>query len=139
MTETSADLHVVLVEDDPDLGFAIVKVFELMGLGKVSHFPSIHSARGHVEWDTVDALVVDFQMVEGREQGGELLSWVHDHHPNVWRVLITAYPWEAVPNEARVHAHVALHKPFLPKMLVEAVQGGAHQRQGEMADVSAQR
>lgn len=97
-------MRLAIVEDMGDLA-ALYQVL-LSNHDVAVVFSSALAAKAWTGWDTVDAVVTDQRL--GKDMtGSDLLAWLAQDHPDVRRVLVSAY---SPSEEAKSHAHVYADK-----------------------------
>ena len=108
---------VILVDDDPLLTRAMARV--LKGRYITLQANSGEEARRIIDTLTspFDAVVSDFDMGNGRMNGGQFLAWVESTHPTVRRVLCTGNPDPVARSAQRI-----LAKPASLADLVSAIE-----------------
>lgn len=117
--------RVVLVDPDEDLAAAMWMMLERQGYVVVDAFPSVRLAQEQCDWDTVDSAAVNY-MLQGEETGDALIQWLHDEHPHIRRILMTAFSNGHLPVEATRNAHTVIRKPFSSRLLAEALCPARH-------------
>ena len=61
----------------------------------VATFATADEALRYDGWDLVDVALVDW-VLPGGAGGDAVLRHLDEHHPDVWRVVLTAYPLASV-------------------------------------------
>jgi DNA-binding NtrC family response regulator len=116
---------VVLVDADEDLVAAMWMMLERQGYSVVGAYPSVRIAQEQSDWDIIDSAAVNY-MLQGEDTGDALIQWLHDNHPHVRRVLMTAFSNGHLPPEATRNAHTVIRKPFSSRLLAEALCPARH-------------
>jgi DNA-binding NtrC family response regulator len=119
--------QVALVEPDEDLASAMWMMLERQGFDVVGAYPTVRIAQEQCDWDTLNGVAINY-MLEG-ETGDALVQWLHDNHPHVRRVLMTAFSNGNLPTEATKNAHTVIRKPFSSRLLAEALCSARHRSQ----------
>lgn len=88
-------LRVVVVDDHHGLRDLASAMFADLG-PVVATFATADEALAYGGWHLVDLAIVDW-VLPGGAGGGAVLRHLDEHHPDVWRVVLTAYPLESVP------------------------------------------
>lgn len=116
---------VVLVDPDEDLAAAMWMMLERQGFIVEGAYPSVRLAQEQCDWDTIDGAAINY-MLQGDEAGDALVKWLHDEHPHIRRVLMTAFSNGHLPPEATKNAHTVIRKPFSSRLLAEALCPARH-------------
>jgi CheY-like chemotaxis protein len=113
----AATAKVLLVDDDPDVLESMHDLLRYDNVCDVVEATSGQDALGVLDRERVDAVVSDFRM-PGMD-GCVLLRKVQEDHPDIARILVTAYPNPAQESLACSGLSVAgfLHKPVDPEQL----------------------
>ena len=107
-----AEHHILIVDDEPKVGFFLRKSLELSQQNcQVSTARSGEKALEILERSTVDLLITDLRMPG--ISGLELIRWVKTSSPKTRTILITAYGSDEVRAEARrLEVYRYVTKPF---------------------------
>lgn len=119
-SELLRDTVVLVVEDDPDVCFAVTRVLQDAG-GRAIHADTLAGARELIE-PPPDVVVVDLSL-RGGEDGMRLVRELRLGYGNVGVVIASGNVDAAVREEAReLDVAAVLHKPFDSAALLSAVQ-----------------
>ncbi len=127
--------HVLLVDDDPELSWAVGRYLTRAGY-KVLTCGDGSEALQVLESRQFDALVTDVQMPG--VNGLALVEWVREHRPRMSVVVITAFGSPTIREVAmRKGAIVYLEKPLDPAVLVDVLQSSTRcdSFSGSIADI----
>lgn len=118
----SPTVHILLVDDEPDILDALrVAIGHLIPGSTVTAVPSAQDALGQMARSPVDAIVTDERMPG--MSGSQLLATVGRTHPQVRRVLMTAFSGAQMREQAReAGAELLLIKPFDLKAAATGIQ-----------------
>jgi two-component system probable response regulator PhcQ len=103
---------VLLVDDEPDILEAVADLVEhALPNVKVLRARSGREGLDLLQSERIDGIISDFRM--GGMDGLEFLRIAHQCHPNIPRVMLTAYP---DPEIRRLAKHEAKVQSFLSKL-----------------------
>jgi DNA-binding NtrC family response regulator len=119
---SGSPITILLVEDEPPLLQLIQKYLQRMGFEVETHLKSVEALRDfEAAPDRYGMVIADLGMPEMR--GDTLLTRMLEIRPDLRILVCSGSPFfiETLPNA--LQRQVAfLQKPFVPKMLAEAVQ-----------------
>lgn len=115
--------RILIADDEPQLLRVLVRVLEQQGYTVISApdgKAAVEALRGAPE--AIDVVVIDAAI--DPEGAGPVLEWVAEEQPQIG-VIVTSGDQLSDPLRSRVLANngIFLLKPFLPKALVQAVEG----------------
>jgi DNA-binding NtrC family response regulator len=115
-----SDERLLVVEDEPDQRRLLAEILTAEGFA-VAPAASLAAARAALAAAPVDLVISDWKLPDG--DGGELLRFVRERHPDVAFVMVTAYGSIARAVEAiRAGADDYLAKPFERGALLVAIE-----------------
>jgi CheY-like chemotaxis protein len=116
------DKHILIVEDEPKVGFFLKESLESLGRGyAVSHVASGEAALDEIARQPYELVVTDLRMPG--MSGLDLLSRLREMAPDTRTILITAYGSDDVQDESRrLNAAHYFDKPFQIDDFTAAVQ-----------------
>ncbi len=119
---------VVIVEDDPVLTHMESLIFPLMGDYVCRVFNSPRDVMRPGPWEPgeggerVHVALIDY-MLSDHYTGGDVLRYLKENHPNIRRVLTTAMPISAIPEDDLFLADAVVRKPWEPEHMVQMLCG----------------
>lgn len=111
-------MRVRVVEDTKALAYLFCSELERAGFDVELTSADFHSLLSPECWEGIDGAVVDLFLPEVK--GVDVLRYLHDHHPEIKRVAMTAAL--SMADEAIGLAGTVLVKPFPTADLVEALR-----------------
>jgi len=81
------------------------------------------------DWGGVEVVVVDWRLPGG--EGGDVIKWVKESHPEVKAIVVTALPESELPIDRDCSPDAIFIKPYEPSVLVETIRAFSHREQGE--------
>ena len=124
---------ILLVEDEPPLLQLLEKYLQRLGYDVESHLTSLEALRRfEAAPSSYDLVVADLGMPE--MSGDTLLTRMLEIRPDLLILICSGSPFfiENLPAELRAQVGF-LQKPFVPKMMAEAIQGLLKRRGGSPA------
>lgn len=112
-------MHVVVVEDAPELVMLFRILLEREGMRVTTVSSGFEQATETLDWSDVDVAVVDRFLGSGFE-GTSILQWLSAERPEIRRVMITA-DWDTT--RELVSADSVLQKPVDKATLLAGVRG----------------
>ena len=122
--------HILLVEDDENVGVSLAAVLEMHGW-RVTLCTSVATALGHLREAPFDAVISDLMLDDDQGRTGfAVLAEATRLRPTILTILITGYPSAAVMDRAETDRLTGiLVKPFeihaLRTLLSTPAQSGA--------------
>jgi len=111
--------HLLIVEDDPEMGDLLRKVLEKEGY-VVAVAANRHDATTHLSRDAFDLVVTDMLMPDNG--GLELLRLVRETHPRLPVIIITAFgDWGSYSRALELGAAAFISKPLKMAELIAAI------------------
>lgn len=118
--DTTEELHILLVDDDPMVSWNLGQYLTRMGM-KVTTCGDGSEAMTLLENETYDVLITDVQMPG--LNGLALIEWVRQQRPNLCVVVITGFGSPSVRQVALKRGAIFyFEKPVDPKTLVECLK-----------------
>jgi DNA-binding NtrC family response regulator len=119
---SGSPIKILLVEDEPPLLQLIEKYLQRLGFEVETHLKSFDALRNfEAAPDRYSMVIADLGMPD--MPGDTLLTRLFEIRPDLRVLVCSGSPFfiETLPN-SRQHQVAFLQKPFVPKMLAEAVQ-----------------
>lgn len=117
LTADIAVMHVLVVEDAPELIMLFGFILEShRNITVSSRSDDFENTIAEVPWDDIDVAIVDWHLDDF--DGRQILKWLSDEHPNIYRIMLTA---DSAVASNEVSAHQLLRKPVDAKTLQRAV------------------
>jgi CheY-like chemotaxis protein len=110
-----------VVEDHPDIATLLEETLPRFGIEVAVTTDNFADLLDHPAWDDVDVAIVDYNL--GELTGGEILTWLDQHRPEIRRILFSAVAGVGHELGAEL-AHATLRKGLVDvEQIVETIRG----------------